>query len=196
MKVSSASVPAQIERKPPLVDVIFKRFQAHQRGSPKFSIGKSHPAQTCCEVLYGFDERSSRQMRRCHFGEQGEIDLVGTLIGRSFLVDADLCAGQLCGYDLSEFSHLIVSGLTASIHDKKAAAVLGGAADGPFDGTGHVSYINQGSPGRSVAEHRDLSRCQGAGDKIIEHQVETQPIGHAACSYEPQACHSHSSRII
>ena len=52
---------------------------------------------------------------------------------------------------------------------------------------GHVLHVDERTPRRSVAEHGDSSGRNGGGHEVVQHEIESQALAHAARGREPQA---------
>ena len=49
---------------------------------------------------------------------------------------------------------------------------------GPIDRPRHVFYVNERTPGGAIAQDGDALGHERAGDKIVQHKIQSQPITH------------------
>ena len=112
------------------------------------------------------------------------------------MVDRYGRARNVGGHCFGNVLDLVIPAVRSGVHGEIAAAtVFGGAGHRPFDRTGHVAHVDEGPPGQAVAQHRDLPQGQRAGHEIVQHQIQAQPLGHAAGGRETQAGDDHVAAI-
>ena len=113
------------------------------------------------------------------------------LSGGALVLMETFVPGALPRHRLGEVAHLIVALVAASVHRQKLAAILALATNCPRNRARHVLNVDKWAPRRAVAENSDLARRYGAGDEVIKHQIEPQPVRHAAGSGEAERGEQH-----
>jgi hypothetical protein len=54
-------------------------------------------------------------------------------------------------------------------------------------GTSHIPNIYEWPPRAAIAEHFDLTICEGTRNKIVENKIKAQAVQHPASGYKAQA---------
>src|SRR5579884_2117269 len=92
------------------------------RGTERF-VGKIHPEQQGSDLLDRLFQRHLRLMTWRELPKQREIDLIRPFVGRSVLIDADLCPWNEFGYGACQIFHLVIPAIATGVDRKKSTAI-------------------------------------------------------------------------